>query len=255
MTRKFGEARKAAFLAALGETGNQTIAAERAKVSSSWVQLHRSQDEGFRRQVAEAVAAARERLGRRRDAAGGEGGCRPPEKWRFLRGEELVLRGTGSGGGGGAGRRVQIARARLRQWSARTEKRFLATLAATCNVKAACAEVGLTAASAYNHRKRWPVFARQWDAAIDFGHTLLECRLLEAGANLFSDEEPLGPAPLREMTAAQAIHLLHMHKHRARGIGKPPGRMERAPDMDEVRASILRKIAAIKRARALRESQ
>jgi len=251
MTRKFGEARKAAFLAALGETGNQTIAAERAKVSRSWVQLHRSRDEGFRRQVAEAVAAARERLGRRRDAAGGEGGCRPPEKWRFLEGEELVVRGSG---GGGAPRRVQIARSRLRQWSPRAEKRFLATLAATCNVKAACAEVGLTPASAYNHRKRWPVFARQWDAAIDFGHALLECRLVEAAANLFSGEEPPGPAPLREMTAAQAIHLLHMHKHRARGIGKPPGRIERPPDMDEIRASILRKIAAIKRARVLRGS-
>ena len=35
MTRKFSEARKAAFLSALRDTGNQTLAAERAKVSRS----------------------------------------------------------------------------------------------------------------------------------------------------------------------------------------------------------------------------
>lgn len=49
MTAKFGEARRRAFLAALRETGNQTLAAERAKVSRSWVQSHRANDPAFRR--------------------------------------------------------------------------------------------------------------------------------------------------------------------------------------------------------------
>ena len=58
------------------------------------------------------------------------------------------MRGTGgappAGAGQARGRRVQIARARVKQWTPRVEDRFLATLAATCNVKAACAEVRMT---------------------------------------------------------------------------------------------------------------
>jgi hypothetical protein len=60
---------------------------------------------------------------------------------------------------------VQIARARLHQWDARVEDRFIETLAATCNVKAACAAVGMTQTSAYEHRKRWRAFAARWDEA------------------------------------------------------------------------------------------
>ena len=74
---------------------------------------------------------------------------------------------------------MQIARARLKQWTPRIEDRFLAVLAATCNVKAACAEVGMTAASAYAHRKRWPAFAGRWDEAVEEGYARLEFALVE----------------------------------------------------------------------------
>ena len=150
MTRKFSQARREAFLAALRETGNRTLAAERAKVSRSWVSLHRRSDAEFRRACEEAVREAKERLAAHPDRE-------PPTGWGFLDGEELVVRGTGGSGGG---KRVQIARARLRQWSPRVEERFLTALTATCNVRAACAEVGMTPASAYAHRGRWANFAR-----------------------------------------------------------------------------------------------
>lgn len=252
MTRKFDSAREAAFLAALRASGNQTLSAERAKVSRSWVQRRRSLEPEFDAACREAIRAAG--LGR------AQGEREAPMEWCFLDGAELVVRGTG-----GSVRphvaaepsergRPQIARARLRQWSPRAEERFLAALAATCNVRASCVEVGLSPASAYNHRLRWPAFARRWDAAIKLGHTLLECALIEAAGNLFSGREPAAPGPagvVREMTADHAIHLLHMHKHRARGIGKRPGRAEPVPEMNAVRASILRKIAALERGAAL----
>ena len=178
MVAKIGAARREAFLAALRATGNQTLAAERAKVSRSWVQLHRSGDATFRQAMDEAVAAARIRLGAHPKQ-------RPPTGWGFLDGAELVVKGTGGTGGG---KRVQIARARLKQWSPRVETRFLATLAATCNVKAACAEVGLTAASAYGHRNRWTGFAARWDAAEQEGFARLEAGLVEHAGNMFAGE-------------------------------------------------------------------
>jgi len=240
MTAKISVARKAAFLDAVRATGNQTLAAERAKVSRSWVQLHRTEDAAFRRAVDEAVAEAKAAL---RQAHGGRAGTAPPRGWGFLDGAELVVRGTGGAGGG---KRVQIARARARGWSPRVEARFLTTLAATCNVKAACAAVGLTAASAYGHRKRWRAFAEQWDAAVEQGYLQIEMGLIETAGNLFSGEAPIGAAPISGMTAEHAIHLLHMHKHQVHGIGKRPGLRPREPDIEDIRAEILRKAEALR---------
>lgn len=243
MSRKFSSARRAAFLRALAETGNQTIAAERAKVSRSWVRLHRSTDPAFERASDDAIAAAKARLG-------GADGRRPPSGWGSLDGEELVVKGTGGSSGGArgerTGRRVQIARARLKQWTPRVEARFLATLGATCNVKAACAEVGLTPASAYAHRKRWPRFAALWAEALETGAERIEIALAEAGGNPFSDPECLPEAELGPMTVDQAIHVLHMHKHRLHGLGKAPGRWAPPPSLDDPRmkASILRVLEA-----------
>jgi hypothetical protein len=217
-------------------------------VSRSWVSLHQSTDPTFKQACREAVEAARAALVLRqaqdeRGNGNAGAGCEPPSGWGFLDGEELVVKGTGgsalrqaqgdpsTGSGRAAGKRVQIARARLRQWTPRVEERFLATLAATCNVKAACAEVGLTAASAYNHRRRWPRFAERWDEAVEIGYSQLEMGLIEQGANLFSGEGPVEAGPIAGMTADHAIHLLHMHKHRVHGLGKRPGLRAREPDI------------------------
>ena len=167
-----------------------------------------------------------------------------------LDGEELVVKGTN-------GRRVQIARARLRQWTPRVEDRFLATLAATCNVKAACAEAGMTAASAYGHRKRWPAFAKRWDEAVETGYARIELALVENGGNLFSSPELPPEAPMPPMTAAQAIHILHMHKHQVHALGKAPGKSWRPPPSlndPQIRASILRKFEALERGDGVSEA-
>lgn len=242
MTRKVSRARRAAFLAVLRQTGNQTIAAERAKVSRSWVQLHRSEDPAFREAVDQAAAEAKAALRQAQDERGD--GLKPPTGWGFLDGAEMVVRGTGGAGGG---KRVQIARARMRGWSPRVEERFLATLGATCNVKAACAEVGLTPASAYNHRRRWPAFARRWDAAVKEGYDRIEMGLIECAGSFLSGEDLPDAAPLTGMTVDHAIHLLHMHKHQVHRIGGRPGLRAREPDIEVVRAMIQRKADAINR--------
>jgi hypothetical protein len=242
MTAKFGEARRNAFLAALRESGNQTLAAERAKVSRSWVSLHRSGDPAFRKAMDEAIAETRAMLRQAQHQRGA--GVEPPRGWGFLDGAELVVRGTGGSGGG---KRVQVARARVRGWSPRVEARFLSTLAATCNVKAACAEVGLTAASAYGHRRRWPAFAERWRAAVDQGYMQLEMGLIEQAGNIFSGEEPIEAESISGMTADHAIHLLHMHQHQVHGIGRRPGLRARLPDIEEVRTELLRKVEAMER--------
>src|SRR3546814_18437265 len=104
MAVKFSETRRRAFLKALQETGKQTLAAKQAKVSGSWVQLHRSTDPEFKRQVEEAVAEAKAR----RSTAESPW---PPSGRGHLDGAELVVKGTAGPGR----RRVRSARGGLRQ--------------------------------------------------------------------------------------------------------------------------------------------
>jgi hypothetical protein len=225
MSAKISKTRREAFLRAVRETGNQTLAAERAKVSRSWVQLHRSGDPAFDADVRAALKASFDKLRM-------SGERKPPSGWGHLDGEELVVKGTGGSAlrdaAGAApqderkkGKRIQIARARLKQWTPRVEDRFLATLAATCNVKAACAEVGLTAASAYAHRKRWPAFAERWDAAILAGYERLDAGLIAGAIALLDPELPelYGPpieAVVAPVSVDDAIRLVRLHERRAR---------------------------------------
>lgn len=236
MAKKFSPARREAFFRALGETGNQTIAAERARVSRSWVCLHRAEDPDFRAKMDAAIAEAKVRL---REG----GGMTPAAGWRSLGGEELVVRGSN-------GRRVQIARARLKQWTPRVEARFLATLAATCNVKASCAAVGLSAASAYAHARRAPGFIERWRAAVEEGYFRIEAELLGRTQELLARpaqedrQDAPEPAPL---TVDQAFQLLHMHKHKVHGIGERVGRRPRKDGLPDALRVLLRNMDRIER--------
>lgn len=258
MSAKYGAMKRRAFLAALVATGNQTLAAEQAKVSRSWVQLHRSTDPEFRRAVDEAVAAARVRLSQ-------HGERKPGAGWGYLDGEELVVKGTGGGVFAGQAReiatladrpksghtdrrRVQIARARLRQWSPRVERRFLEALSATCNVKASCAEVGLTPASAYAHRKRWPKFAERWKEALERGREQLEHGLILAAGNFLSGEPGVGP--IRDMTVGHALEIwesIARQKIAQAERRRSPAWHVREPGIEEIRSDILRTVEAIRK--------
>jgi hypothetical protein len=198
MTKKTSKARTEAFFTALSETGNQTISAERACVSRSWVSLHRQTDPAFKARMEACVAQARERLADNQ-------GMKPDTKWGNINGEELVVRGSN-------GRRAQISRARLKQFTPRVEARFLSVLSRTCNVKLAAQAVGLSSQAAYDHYRRWPAFAIAWDEAVKDGEVALECALLENGIRTLQPDNPNladEPAlPMQPMSTDDVIRIL-----------------------------------------------
>jgi hypothetical protein len=128
---------------------------------------------------------------------------------------------------------VQIGRAREKQWTARVEKRFLSALASTCNVKAACAEVGMGVVSAYSHRRRWPLFASAWAKAEETGFLRLEAALVAAAAGIGEEPEFAPDIPIEGMTVWHAMQLFFMHRHQVRGIGGRPGQPPRLLATDE----------------------
>ena len=230
MTQKFSASRKRAFLTYLGQSGNQTLSAERARVSRSWVCLHRNSDPGFDAACREAMAVARAML--RDDVAtlpplapppNGRGSGPADPRWRWHEGVELVVSGTGGGpstSSGRTGRRVQIRRANAGGWTPRVEQRFLAVLAGSCNVKAACREVEMWPPAAYNHRKRFPGFARAWDQAVEIGMSELESRINENINHFFDREMPEPAAPIDNITIGDAIRVARMYEKRARERGR-----------------------------------
>ena len=219
MSAKITASRRAAFLKFLAATGNQTLSAERAKVSRSWVCLQRSTDPGFDAACREALRVAKAALGpstfqcssvprtecalQPRTNGAGVGPHRLPPRWGFAEGVELVISGSN-------GRRTQIRRAKFREWTPRVELRFLDVLCETANVRVAAAAAGMSKSSAYAHRRRHPEFMRLWDEAITIGYAMLDAALV-AGAVAYMEG---GPAELdgavRVTSIGEAIKVLTM---------------------------------------------
>ena len=82
--------------------------------------------------------------------------------------------------------------------------------------EAACAAVGMTAASAYGHRKRWPAFARGWDAAILAGYERIDRGMTAAAIALFYPPDfPILQA-VGPVSVDDAIRIARLHERRAR---------------------------------------
>jgi len=198
VTAKMAERKVNAFLAALAETGNASLAAKQAGLSRSWVNKARRVDAPLDARVRAARAEAAARLGAYEEN-------RPVEAWRTRRGVGLVVT-----------RRGQIARAPgARRWTRRTEERFLLAIRETRNLEIAAPAVGMSVASLEKHRKRWPAFDRRVREALRLSAGALAMRLVvpadeeEAAAEV---PEPALFAWPAWMTVKAAIDTLRRHK-------------------------------------------
>lgn len=147
-------------------------------------------------------------------------------------------------------RQTKLVRTRGRRWSQGAQERFLAQLAASANITAAAEAAGFSTTAIYRRRLRDPAFAARWAEALEIGYTRLECLALEAGTAALGGA-PLDPGgALPRMTAADVLNLLRLHRAQARG-GPPQRYAWRAqePDIEEVRAEVLRRLEAMGRER------
>ncbi|MBT2186703.1 hypothetical protein [Sphingobium nicotianae] len=137
-----------------------------------------------------------------------------------------------------------------KRWSERAERVFLEMLAATCNVRLAAREVGFSTVAIYRRRLRYPAFAALWAEAMEHGYARIEAQLVERATDsvvrleLDGDWEQAG----EPLSNAEMMNLLRLHRASVRG-GKAQhyDANRKAPTLDAVRASILRKIEAIER--------
>ena len=103
--------------------------------------------------------------------------------------------------------RMAVARAnkaKPKGWRAAQREAFLLHLAQNCNVRRACAEVGMSPNSAYTLRKRDPAFRAGWRAAIAESYARHEMLQLE---RMLLGEEKVREA-IADSTAREALELL-----------------------------------------------
>ena len=216
---RWSESAEETFFAALESTGNVRAAAERCGFSPATVYALKRSRADFKARW-EAVAA----------------GCPRTPSGSILRHAR-----------GGHVKRIRC----ISQWSEETEEQFLDVLAATCNVRFSAEAAGVGHTSVYRQRRLRPDFARKWQAVLEQSYDRLDMALIEAANAAIEGGLPDGDRPFPEMTIDQAIRLLQLHRASVTGAGRRPG-WKGGPTrgIDHYRASIARKIEAIRRARS-----
>jgi hypothetical protein len=132
-------------------------------------------------------------------------------------------------------------------WNEDVEELFFDHLAANGNVTAAADAAGFCTPTVYRMRRRRPDFAARWQVALEQGYARLEIALLEAANDSLADRPFDEERPIPKMTVEQAMNVLRAHRNAIAGKGRDgPGRSLRTRTLDEVRASIERKVRAIR---------
>lgn len=139
-------------------------------------------------------------------------------------------------------------------WDEEKTATFLDTLAATCNVRAACRAIGLDASgNVYERRRRDPAFVAAWGEALALGYQMLETQLVGHALAGGADGDPLDGAECAAVNVELALKLLKDHRDRP---GKPKG--GRAPTYaapEDTNRAILAKLDKLEAARALRAAR
>ena len=165
-------------------------------------------------------------------------------------------------------RPLQRQQIRSNGWTKARRQIFLDTLAATCNVRRAAAEAGMTPAGAYQLRRRDPGFDALWHDALAIGYQRLEESLLERTLESVNDIEIAAEAdgdgaivpgsgfsrrPLGSAEVQLVLSLLNRHRASVEGRGKPATARRRATP-EEVDAKLTAKLDALaKRLKAAKE--
>ncbi len=139
-------------------------------------------------------------------------------------------------------------------WTDARQAAFLDQIAATCNMAAALAAVGMTKPGLYALRRRDPVFAEQMRNAMLVGYERLEAELLRKAVAAFEDGDTggteTGDVIVAPMTVDQAMRLLERYQVSQKGTGGPGVREVRhRATQAETDAMLLEQLRILRRQR------
>jgi hypothetical protein len=134
-------------------------------------------------------------------------------------------------------------------WTKARRERFLDHVAATCNVRAAAEEVGMSQCGLYALRRRDSEFAEQWRMALLAGYDRLEAELLRKAISAMDgvaigdpDKVVAGPVSIE-----QAIKILDRHQHVLRASGSAVRESRHRATQAETDAELIKRLTALKK--------
>lgn len=148
-------------------------------------------------------------------------------------------------------RRVQVRKERKDGFGEAKRQIFLDHLAQCANVKAAAGAAGVGVTTVYDARRREPLFAQQWDEAVEIGYLTIEALLMEraatggAGAYVPGETEVPGPEALDVPLALDMLRIRRTARPPRRHGGPP---LRRASEKETVEA-ILAQFEVLKKRR------
>lgn len=138
------------------------------------------------------------------------------------------------------------------RWTEEAEDIFLDCLAASNNARWSAAQCGFSTAAIYARARRDPGLAERMAAARSLGYARVDGLLARAAEDFLAGNAPDPDSPLPPMTVQDAIAILKLHRSSQTGEGgRRPAWPARPRSLDEVHASILKKLSAIARKRGL----
>jgi len=145
---------------------------------------------------------------------------------------------------------AQLVKAGKGRWSAGAEAEFLAQLRASGCLRRAARAVGFSTTAIHKRLNAYPSFAQSCQAAIRQARMDLESMVLSAGIATFDPEgiDDGEEAARPKVSVAEAIAFLRLNPS-AKGVPAPSRDWSAdEQDIEEVRAEVLRKVAAMERA-------
>ena len=143
------------------------------------------------------------------------------------------------------GTRPKLRKVSRQGWTARQRRDFFNGLAATCNVKLAAGQAGVSTSTAYVRRNEDAGFRKAWAASIREGYAKLELMLLEralTGSEKIVRHKDGSEQVMREYSDRLALGLLRMHRDAAADYDEAVS----GEEADEARVSIIRKLERLK---------
>lgn len=218
-----------AFLRSLERTGEVEAAARDAGIDKSTAYLRRKAhpdfaqawEEALRRREGAAEDAVQEKAGFWERVKGKvtsrllAGPCTditpppaPPHRGEGSSGRREELRASTAQGG-------KLVRAGPGRWNRETEQRFFDELAASANVRRACAAAGVSANAVYARRMKRPDFRAKWDAVLETGRAAIEMHLVETAKKSFEPDELDTGDVQPSVSVAEAIRIVQLHGSKA----------------------------------------
>jgi len=145
----------------------------------------------------------------------------------------------------------QIIHSDGHRWTDEAEGIFLDALAASNNARWSADQAGFSTAAIYARARRDPGFHERMAAARAMARDRIDEGLYRAAEDFLAGKMPDPEAPLVVTSVDQAIAIQRLNRPAETGGGRRPAWPARPRTLDEMRASILKKLSAIARKRGL----